>query len=77
MIGIFLSALAALFILFTPFTPVNLPNENLLGCLLLITGTTFFVLFCLTIAGSLIPLQKAGQNSTPYLLSLFKRDKYF
>jgi hypothetical protein len=77
MIGIFLSALAALFILFTPFTPVSLPNENLLGCLLLITGTTFFVLFCLTIAGSLIPLQKAGQNSTPYLLSLFKRDKYF
>ncbi|MBS4167070.1 Uncharacterized protein NEOC65_002176 [Neochlamydia sp. AcF65] len=76
MIGIFFSALAALFILFAPFTPVSLPNENLLGCLLLIIGTAFFVLFCLTMAGSLIPLQEAGQNSTPYLLSLFKKDKY-
>lgn len=72
--GILLSLIIAVFLVFNPFGEPTVINSNVLGTILILTGTIMLVLYFMTIVWSFTPLQKTEQNSTPHLFGLLKKD---
>ncbi len=74
--GILLSIIFAIFLLFNPLAQTDTIHSNILGATLIVVSTLLFMLFCVSIVLSFNPLQKTEQNSTPHLFGLLKKDKY-
>lgn len=75
MIGFILSLLTAVILFFNPLD-YTLPDAKILAALFCVVAFGLFVLYNLTLAFALTPLQKTEQNSTPRLFSLLKKDKH-
>lgn len=76
MVGVILSIIFAVFVLFNHSPVETVPNNHFIGAIITAIAIIVFFLYCMTILWCFSPLQKIEQNSTPRLFSLLKKDKY-